>query len=169
MAINNLDEVAATISVSDAVTVLDENSDAGAVILSVSPDDSADTSDGVTLSLAGADADAFTLVDGQVKLNDSPDHEVQSSYSFSVVATDAAGNTSEVSHTLSVTDLDEATPTINSGDTVLTVDENTEAGFVVYTAQAVDFGDFTDGVSFSLDGDTDGLSIDPDSGAVSLC
>ena len=149
LSINDLDEVAATITVSDAVTELDENSGAGAVILNVSADDSADTSDGVVLELAGADADAFTLANGQVTLNDDLDHETQSSYSFSVVATDAAGNSSKVSHTLSVNDLDEVAPSFTS-DSNVSIVENSAAGQVVYVNEASDDRDASDGLSYSL-------------------
>jgi len=46
---------------------------------------------------------------GAVTLATDPDHETQSQYSFSVIATDAAGNSSEAqSVTLDITDLDDA-------------------------------------------------------------
>jgi hypothetical protein len=149
MAINDLDEVAPTVTVLDKEDVLDENTGANAVILSVSADDSADISGGVTLSLAGADADAFTLADGQVTLNDNLNHEAQSSYSFSVVATDAAGNKSEVSHTLSVKDLDEVAPEFVA-DSNISVTENSAAGQLVYTNAVDDDRDASEGLTYSF-------------------
>ena len=62
-------------------------------------------------------------------LNADPDHEAQSQYSFSVVTTDAAGNVSDAqSVTLDINDLDDAAPTITSGDTADTINENSGAG-----------------------------------------
>jgi hypothetical protein len=59
-----------------------------------------------------------------------------------VIATDAAGNASEAqSVILEINDLDDAAPTITSGDTAITIDENSGAEQVVYTATADDSGD----------------------------
>ena len=71
----------------------------------------------------------------------------------SVVATDAAGNVSDAqSVTLDINDLDDAAPTITSGDTADTINENSGAGQVIYTASADDSGDdIVDGpIAFSL-------------------
>jgi hypothetical protein len=153
LAINNLDELAATLTVSDQQSELDENSGAGALVLSVTANDSDDTSDGVTLELAGADAAAFTLTNGEVTLNDDLNHEAQSSYSFSVVATDAAGNKSEVSHTLSVKDLDEVAPTFTANADVAVV-ENSGANQVIYKNEsgsvASDSKDASDDLTFDI-------------------
>ena len=49
--INNLDEVAPVVTSGDSATAVDENSAAGQVIYTVTADDTADVSDGVTYSL----------------------------------------------------------------------------------------------------------------------
>jgi hypothetical protein len=46
-------------------------------------------------------------------LADSPDHEAQDEYAFTVVATDAAGNSSDQSVTVAVNDLDEGCSNYN--------------------------------------------------------
>ena len=51
---------------------------------------------------------------GEVTLAANPDYETESEYSFSVVATDAAGNVSDTQEvTVSVNNLDETAPTYN--------------------------------------------------------
>ena len=154
--IDNLDEVAPTITSANSADAIDENSGVGQVIYTATADDSGDISDGVTFSLAGSDpALSIDANTGAVTLNADPDHEAQSQYSFSVVATDAAGNASDAqSVTLDINDLDDAAPTITSGDTADAINENTGAGQVIYTAVADDSGDdiVVGPIAFSLAG-----------------
>ena len=171
--INDLDEVAPTITSGDTATAINENSGANQVVYTATADDSADVSAGVTFSLTD-DSDAALSIDsatGEVTLADNPDHEAQSQYSFAVIATDAAGNAGEAqSVTLTINDLDDAAPTITSGASADAINENSGANQVVYTATADDSGDdVVDGpMTFSLTGDSDAaLSIDS-SGAVTL-
>jgi predicted DNA binding protein len=56
---------------------------------------------------------------------------------------------------LDINNLDEVAPVITSGDSATAVDENSEAGQVIYTATADDSADVSDGVSYSLVDDTD--------------
>ncbi|MGB1334268.1 MAG: cadherin domain-containing protein, partial [Porticoccaceae bacterium] len=149
--VDNLDEVAPVITSGDAVSI-DENSGAGQVVYTATADDSADISAGVTFSLA-ADSDAALSIDsatGEVTLVADPDFEVQSQYSFTVIATDEADNSSEKQVVISVNNLDEIAPTITSGDTADAIDENSGAGQVVYTATADDSADVSAGVTYSL-------------------
>jgi hypothetical protein len=170
--ITNLDDTAATITSGDTAAAIDENSGTGQVIYTATADDSADVSDGVTFSLvAGSDAALSIDADtGAVTLNADPDHEIQSEYSFAVVATDAAGNVSQAqSVTLDINNLDDTAATITSGDTAVAIDENSGAGQVIYTATADDSADVSDGVTFSLAAGSDAeLSIDAATGAVTL-
>ena len=172
LSINNLDEVAPTITSGDVANAIDENIAAGQLVYTATATDSADVTDGFTFSLSGADAALFSIdaVSGAVTLIDSPDHEVKSSYSFDVVATDAAGNSSAAkSVALSVNDLDDSAPTITSGDVATAIDSESGANQVVYTATADDSADVSDGVSFSLGGaDQSAFSIDANSGEVRL-
>ncbi|MCU6671680.1 cadherin domain-containing protein, partial [Leclercia adecarboxylata] len=126
--------------------------------------DTADISGGVTFSLkAGSDA-GLTIdpITGAVTLTGNPDFESKASYSFTVVATDAAGNHSSQAVTLAVNNLDEVAPTITSGTIATAIDENSGAGQIVYTATATDTADISGGVTFSLQPGSDaGLTIDP--------
>ncbi|MDX7792508.1 cadherin repeat domain-containing protein, partial [Aeromonas caviae] len=98
---------------------INENSGAGQVVYTVT---STDTDDVVTGSTSysikpGADAALFSIdaTTGAVTLTDNPDYENKASYSFTVVATDAAGNASEQTVTLAINDLvDETAPTVSS-------------------------------------------------------
>ena len=75
-------------------------------------------------------------------LTGNPDFEAKSSYSFTVMATDAAGNpATEQAVTLAINNLDEVAPAITSGATAAAINENSGAGQVVYTATATDTGD----------------------------
>ncbi|MCU6677360.1 cadherin repeat domain-containing protein, partial [Leclercia tamurae] len=171
LGINNLDEVAPTITSGTTATAINENSGAGQVIYTATATDTGDISNGVTFSLkAGSDAgltiDANT---GAVTLLGNPNFESKASYSFTVVATDAAGNASSQKVTLGINNLDEVAPTITSGTTATAIDENSGAGQVIYTATATDTADISGGVTFSLKAGSDaGLTIDASTGAVTL-
>ncbi|MDG2017811.1 MAG: cadherin repeat domain-containing protein, partial [Porticoccaceae bacterium] len=171
LVITDLDDAAPTITSTDTA-VVDENSGAGQVVYTATADDSADISEGYSFSLAaGSDAAlAINSDTGEVTLSDDPDHEVQSQYSFAVVATDAAGNASAAqSVTLEINDLDEIPPTVTSSNLAATIDENSGAGQVIYTATADDSADISDGFTFSLAVGSDaGLTIDANTGEVTL-
>jgi hypothetical protein len=170
--INNLDEVAPTITSGDTASAVNENSGANQVVYSATATDDADISDGVSFSLAdeslGFSIDADT---GEVTTNAdfSADFEDAQSQSFTVVATDEAGNASEQLVTIAVNNLDEVAPTITSGATAVAIDENSGANQVIYTAIADDSDDISDGFTFSLaEGSDAALSINAETGAVTL-
>jgi hypothetical protein len=104
--INNLDEVAPTITSADSAGAIKENTGADQVVYTATADDSADISDGVNFSLSN-DSDAALSInaEGAVTLSDDPDYDTQSSYNFTVVATDMAGNSSEKDVSLNVADI----------------------------------------------------------------
>ena len=168
LSINNMDETAPSISSETAVSV-DENSGAEQAVYTAVASDDADISSGVTFSLSEGSDSALSIDanTGVVTLADDPDQESQSEYSFTVVASDGV-NQSTQAVTLSVNDLDEYGPVITSADSA-SLDENTGADQVVYTATADDSSDVSDGVTFSLaEGSDAALSIDANSGAVTL-
>ena len=123
-------------AVADAI---DENSGAGQVIYTATSEDLVDNSEDLVIAYqrfsdAGLSINADT---GEVSLDADPDHEAQSSYSFGVFVTDAAGNVSKTQRvTLNINDLDDADPVITSADGALSIDENSGAGIVVYTARS---------------------------------
>jgi VCBS repeat-containing protein len=131
----------------------------------------------VSYTLAGTDAGAFNInaSTGEVSLKASPNYESKASYSFSVVATDLAGNTTTKPVTLAINNVDEVAPTINSADTATAVNENTAANTVVYTATSTDT-DFNSpatatSATYSLKaatGDAAKFTINSTTGAVTL-
>jgi hypothetical protein len=167
--INNLDEIAPSITSGDTAIAVNENSGADQVVYTATATDDADTSDGFSFSLAddslGFSIDADT---GVVITNDdfTADYEDAQSQSFTVVATDAAGNASEQVVSVEINNLDEVEPSITSGDTATAIDENSGEGQVVYTANATDTDANVEVVTFSLADDTLGFSIDADTGVV---
>ena len=134
--------------------------------------DSVDRTDGVVryaledggdagLLQIDANSGAVTLKDGQL------DFESKSSYSFTVRASDASGNATLKTVDVTVSNIDEVGPAFSSG-TSTTVPENQN---LLYTAQALDSVDRTDGVvRYALEegGDAGLLRIDANSGAVTL-
>ena len=173
LAITNLDEVAPTITSGGVASAINENSGANQVIYTASSADSGDTSTGSTsYSLSGADAALFSIDTntGAVTLTGNPNFEAKASYSFNVIATDAAGNAATQAVTLAITNLDEVAPTITSGGVATAIKENSGAGQVIYTATSTDSGDTSTGsTSYSLGGADAGLfSINAATGAVTL-
>jgi len=168
VAINDLDEVAPTITSAPTAAAINENTGAGQVVYTAESTDTGDISNGPTqYSLApGADAAAFSIAatSGAVTLIGNPDFETQSSYSFTVVATDAAGNSTQQSVSLIVNDLDENAPPITSGATGTPIDENSGVDQVIYNATA------GEAVTWSLapGGDASAISIDASTGEVTL-
>jgi len=159
--INDLDEIPPTIT-SDATATIDENSGANQVVYMAEANETA------SFSLAGVDAASFTINanSGAVALTDAPDFEAQPSYSFTIVAVDTSGNQSEpFAVTLAVNNLP---PTITSGGVAPSIDENSGADQLVYTAVATETPTFslagTDAASFTINANTGAvfLKVNPD-------
>ncbi|MES2786992.1 MAG: cadherin domain-containing protein [Pseudomonadota bacterium] len=169
LAIDNVDDTAPSIT-SAASSSIHENSGADQVVYQTTSVDLDVVAGQTSYSLAASgDAASFTIdgTTGVVRLTPNPNFEAKSSYSFMVLATDAAGNTGGQAVTLSIINRDESSPTITSGATATAINENT-AG-VVYTATASDSGDVSAGISFSLGGaDAAFFSINSGTGAVTL-
>src|SRR5690606_12235202 len=115
----------------------DENSGPGRVVYNVT---ASDASGSIVYSLTGTDAALFSIdpSSGAVTLTDNPNFESKASYSFTVVATDAANNVSTRDVTLAVNNLDEVAPTITSAAVATAIDENSGTGQLVYTATSTD-------------------------------
>ena len=164
----NIDEVAPAFASGASVTV-NENQD---LLYTAQANDSVDFTDGaVSYALAaGGDAGLLSIdsATGAVRLaNGDLDFETKSQYSFTVVAQDASGNVRQQAVTVDVANIDEVAPAFTSTVST-TVNENQD---LLYTAQATDNVDFTDGaVSYALQagGDAGLLSIDSSTGAVRL-
>jgi len=129
----------------------------------------AEANEPVTFTLEGEDASSFTInsINGAVTLIEVPDFANQPSYEFTVVATDAAGNSSEQPVTLAVTDPntdDTTAPNITSGAVAEPIDENSGEGQVIYTAEA------NEPVTYSLKTglDASSFTINENNGEVTL-
>ena len=160
-----IDTSAPAFTSAGTAAAIDENSGAAQVVYTASTSDLSP----VIYSLKPGnndDAAAFSIdsTSGQVTLSVDPDHETQSSYAFTVVATDAAGNSSEQAVALAVNDLNEDPTNLLISASVF--DENITADSVVATFSSTDPDD-GDTFTYSLvsgSGDTDNsaFSIDGD-------
>ncbi|MBF0263086.1 MAG: cadherin domain-containing protein, partial [Magnetococcales bacterium] len=173
LAITNLDEVAPVFSSGGTATALDENSGAGQVVYVANATDTADVSAGITYSLkSGGDAGLFSIdgSTGAVTLIDDPNHEVKSSYGFTVLASDGVTTPTEQAVTLAITNLDEVSPVITSGTIATPLDENSGALQWVYLATASDSDDVSGGVTYTLKAVDDYalFQIDTSTGQVDL-
>ena len=99
-----VDTTGPTITSGGAAIAIDENIDAGQTIYTTTTG-----AGGVSYSLSGTDAALLSIdqTSGVVTLTGVPDYETQPSYSFTVVATDTRGNSSEQAVTLMVNDVEE--------------------------------------------------------------
>ena len=170
----SIDTTTPVFSSGATATAIAENSAAGQLVYTAVATDSATLS--YSLKAGTGDVAAFTINSstGAVTLTASPNFETKPSYSFTVIATDAAGNASEQAVTLAVTNVDEVAPTFSSGATATAIPENSAAGSVVYTAAATDT-DFiapntASSVSYSLKvgNDASAFTINSSTGAVTL-
>jgi hypothetical protein len=182
--INDLDESAPTFT-SGATASVDENSGAdefgqpvGQVVytaqaddLPIDPEDENSVVSGNIAYSLGEFSDAALSIDaasGAVSLNVVPDYETQSEYSFTVIATDGAGNSSSQAVTLYINNLDDTAPTFTS-DVAVSVDENSGSGQVIYTTTTDDSNDVSDGVTYSFAvGDDSALTINAVTGGMLL-
>jgi hypothetical protein len=117
-------------------TDLTENSGAGQTVYTIIATDNVGVD---SYSISGIDASLLTLTGNIVSLDSDPDYETKSSYSFTVTASDAAGNTSASrAVTFSISDIDDIAPVITSGATGTNLTENSGADQTVYTITATD-------------------------------
>ncbi|MDO6748809.1 cadherin repeat domain-containing protein, partial [Gilvimarinus sp. 1_MG-2023] len=125
LAVNNLDEVGPVFTSGTLADVIDENSGENAVIYTAATDDAT-----AVYNLSGGDAGLFSInsATGEVTLLADANYEAKSSYSFTVTATDGAGNYTDQTVTLAVNNLDEVAPTITSGAIATAIDENSGVG-----------------------------------------
>ena len=166
----SIDAALPVITSADMATAIDENSNVGQTVYIAAATDA----NNITYSLKAVDDHAAFSINsstGAVTLSTNPDYETKGSYSFTVVATDVAGNASEQVVTLNVNNLDEVAPTITSAATATAISENSGAGQVVYTVTSTDTDDVVTGsTSYSIKPGADAalFSIDATTGAVTL-
>lgn len=160
--VTDLDEVAPTFTSGSTLGVL-ENTEG--TIYTAFADET------VTFSLgSNKDEALFSLAVDQLSFLALPDFEnpldagLDNNYLIDLIATDADGNASTMEVTISVTDVDEVTPTFTSGNSV-SIDENTEG--TIYTAAADEVVTFSLGSGkdegrFSLANDEVSFTSAPD-------
>lgn len=131
---------------------------------------------GITWWLSGQNADLLQVNSlGVVSVKTGVlDYETQPAWSFTLTATDAAGNVSSpLNVEVTISNIDEVAPTFIS-DISVSVANGLVSGTVVYDANAIDTEFNTpntaDSITYSLanTGDYQQFSIDPASGAVTL-
>ena len=125
----------------------------------------------VTYSLGGADAapSASTPSTGEVTLTGNPNFETKSSYSFTWWRPSGGQLRPTQAVTLAINNLDEVAPIITSGATAAAIDENSGAGQVVYTRDGDRRAAHQRRVTYSLGGaDAAAFSIDGSTGEVTL-
>ena len=110
-----VDTTVPAITSATTAPAIDENSGASQVVYTVTATDGPSTSLSYSLG-TGSDEGAFTIngSTGEVTLTDNPDYETKASYSFTVSATDPAGNAASQLISLAITDLNEGTPTVSN-------------------------------------------------------
>ena len=164
----NVDESGPVITSGATTGSINEDSGAGQVVYTATATDVDSNSENPTFVFSlgvGADNSHFNIdsATGEVTLIANPNFEAKNQYSFSVFATDEAGNVSiEQIVTLNINFVDTYGPNITSGYIGAIVDENSGAGQIVYVATADD----TNGATFSLLDTTLGFSIDANTGVV---
>jgi Fe2+ or Zn2+ uptake regulation protein len=160
-----INDVRAPIITSGSTAIpINDNSGAGQVVYTVTSNDST-----ATYTLSGTDNASFTINSstGEVTLTNNPNQVTQSSYIFTVTATNLAGESSFVIVSLSI---DNSTaPTVTSGSTALPIDESSGAGQVIYTVTSNDNAatytlSGTDSASFTINNNTGKVILinDPD-------
>jgi len=145
-----VDTVAPILSSTGVATAIAENSGAGQTVYTATA--ATDASGALTWSLK-AGSDAALSIDpatGAVTLGDNPDYEIKNSYSFTVVATDAAGNTSEKAVTLAILN-DDAPVSIAAGGSSIEEGSSGTQSVLTYTvSRTLTSGEGT--VDWSLSG-----------------
>ena len=181
VSVSNVDELAPTITSGSTAVAITENSGAGQVVYTVAATDTdynapaGASSISYSLKANVGDASAFSInsSSGAVTLTANPNLETKASYSFTVVATDAAGNRAEKPVTLAITNVDEVAPIISSSGIATALAENAGGDQRVYTATATDTDfapDLASSITYSLkpNGDASDFSINSMTGAVTL-
>ena len=149
---------------SSTTPTVDENIGAGQLVYTITADDNVGAT---SYAIGGTDASAFSVnaTTGAVTLTADPDYETKSSYSFTVTASDAAGNTSAAQTvSLTINDLNDNAPVFSSGSTVSIAEGETATG---YTALATD-ADAGSTISYSITGGADHALFTLTGGALSF-
>jgi hypothetical protein len=155
---------------------VDENVSDDSIIGTLYAND-VDAAELITYSLVSGDGDtdnsAFTIVSGNIQINESPDFETKNSYSVRVKATDKGGLSSEKAFTIAITDVNEAPAAVSLNK--LSVDERVPAdteigtfttededGSDTFTYSLVSGAGDVDNAAFEISGDKLLIKVKPD-------
>ena len=147
LAVNNLDEVAPTITSGATAAAIDENSGADQVVYTATANDSRTSRPG-DVQPGRRRCGAFQHRRDQRRgdADRQPELRGQAELQLHGAGRRRRCNTpTEQAVTLAVNNLDEIAPTITSGATAAAIDENSGADQVVYTATANDSADISAG------------------------
>ena len=132
--------------------------------------------DPITYSLGGADADLFELdaASGELSFKQAPDYEnpldsdKDNDYILTISAHDPIGNQAQQSLTITITNLNDNSPTfVNSTPGLILVPENISIDTTLYTASATDLDG--DAIAYTLTGaDSAHFNLDPETAALSF-
>ena len=149
---------------------VDENTASSVYTAQATDSDPGDT---LTYSIAGIDADLFTIdpSSGELSFNTAPDYEQpadngkDNTYELSVAATDGIGKQAQQSLEITVNNLNDNHPQFNLASDAFSVAENTTAVTTVAASDA-DGDDFTFALVNTADSNL--FSLDSSSGALSF-
>ncbi len=160
------------------ITLSDNTVDEGQSIATVVGDLSAtdsNSSDSFTYELATGEGDddnaSFTIEDDMLKTAEIFDFETKKSYSVRVKVFDSEEESFEKQFSISINDLNDETPVIDTPPEDINVDDIAEAGTEVYTLTVTDADAQDDGSTFDfsiLSGNTDNAFSIDNTGTISV-
>jgi hypothetical protein len=167
--ITDVDDTAPVITSGETGTNKAENSGEGQTIYTITATDD-DAGASIGYAIGGTDASLLSVNSstGVVSLTADPDYETKTSYSFTVTASDGSNTSDATTVTFSITDLNDNTPVITSGETGTNKAENSGEGQTIYTITATD-DDAGASIGYAIGGtDASLLSVNSSTGVVSL-
>lgn len=167
-----------TLGGSTLYCAVDENTPIGTEVATaiVTTDDGEDITNACTFSFTSGDIGNSFVFDGAtLKVNGTLDYESDTIKDGGILVTHPTATQETGWVYCTINNVDETSPTFNGGSSITLSgrDENTGAGTTLFTPQAADTGDGTNGnITFSLDSDpdfnSDKLTINSSTGAVNL-
>ena len=154
VSITDIDDVAPSIT-SGASFSSDENQTAIGTVTATDVD-TLDTSSSFTFAVSGTELAIDS--DGVLTFASAPDYETKTSYTATVTVSDGASNSSTQDITISIIDIDDVAPSITSGASFSSDENQTAIGTV--TATDVDTLDTSSSFTFAVSGTE--LAIDSD-------